>query len=220
MTEIGARIFVGGLSYETVEKDIENYFLRWGPITDCRVVRFPPPDNRSRGFGFVSFGSLAAKEECLAHNNGRHTIDGRQVDIRTADGKTLTGGGGGGHETAESSDRLLRKLFVGNLGAVWSEEGLRDYFSQFGSVESVVTKQAQGKAARFCFIFFTEPAAVDRVQERRPHVWEGRTLETRRPTAGHQQGRPEAKIQVKRIWIGAPQNRDGIKGHAGKDTFF
>ena len=219
MTEIETRIFVGGLSYETLEKDLDSYFRQWGPLTDCRIVRFPPPDNRSRGFGFVSFASLAAKEQCLAHNDGRHAIDGRQVETRSADGKPVPGGGGGsGHDKSEGSERLRRKLFVGSLPADWSEAGLAAYFAQFGKVESVVTKPAaQGpKSPRFCFVIFATPEAVDQVQASRPHVWEGRSLETRRSTAIHQLGRPEAKIQVKRIWIGAPQNRDGIKGHAGK----
>jgi RNA-binding protein Musashi len=218
MSEVETRIFVGGLDYETVEKDLENYFGQWGPLTDCRVVRFPPPDGRSRGFGFVSFASLAAKEHCLAHNNGRHTIAGRQVDIRSADGKQQTSGSGDGHET-DSNERLLRKLFVGNLATGWAEEDLRSYFSKFGTVEAVATKQIQGKTPRFCFVIFAAPGDVDRVQEARPHILDGRTLETRRPTAPHQQGRPEAKMQVKRIWIGAPQNRDGLKGHAGENGF-
>ena len=61
--EVSRKIFVGGLDQNTVEATIKQYFGHWGPVTECTVRR--QPDGKSRGFGFVTFGSKSVMENCF-----------------------------------------------------------------------------------------------------------------------------------------------------------
>ncbi|KAJ2765153.1 hypothetical protein GGI18_006277, partial [Coemansia linderi] len=51
------KLFVGGLSWETDEIKLRNYFSRYGNIVDCTIMR-DPMSSRPRGFGFVTFDSM------------------------------------------------------------------------------------------------------------------------------------------------------------------
>lgn len=71
----GGKIFVGGLSWETNEESMRTYFEKYGPITDCVIMR-DRHTGHPRGFGFVTYAddTVAAKVA-----SQRHDLDGRQV---------------------------------------------------------------------------------------------------------------------------------------------
>ncbi|KAL6081189.1 hypothetical protein STEG23_012161 [Scotinomys teguina] len=70
------KLFIGGLSFETTEESLRNYYEQWGKLTDCVVMR-APASKRSRGFGFVTFSSMAEVDAAMAARP--HSIDGRAV---------------------------------------------------------------------------------------------------------------------------------------------
>ncbi len=93
---------------------------------------------------------------------------------------------------------------------------LRQYFEQLGDIQELTIKRGpEGKCLGFAFMTFRTAECVDRVQQSRPHSVQGRTLETRRQTPKQYVGTPEAKLQVKKIWIGAPEDEKGKRGHSG-----
>lgn len=55
------RIFIGGLRFTIDESTVEEYFRQWGPLSEVKIIRYPPPDSRSKGYGFVTFESKAAR---------------------------------------------------------------------------------------------------------------------------------------------------------------
>merc|ERR1719167_519591 len=135
------KIFIGGLNYETDDKGLREYFCRYGDLADYIVMK--TPDGRSRGFGFVTFESSDAMENALAA--APHTIDGRTVELKRAQPReALSGGGGGGgyrkrgHDDDDTpvdpEDRLLRKLFIGGLNYITTEEDMKGYFSKYGAL--------------------------------------------------------------------------------------
>ena len=48
------KLFVGGLSFETDDKALNEYFEKYGKITDCVVIR-ESTSGKSKGFGFVTY---------------------------------------------------------------------------------------------------------------------------------------------------------------------
>merc|ERR1719228_2186945 len=74
----GRRLFIGGLNYETTDQSLQAYLSTRWPIEEVRVKRFP--DGNSRGFGFATFVSVSALEEC--YNAAPHWVDGKQVEMR------------------------------------------------------------------------------------------------------------------------------------------
>ena len=39
-------LFIGGLSFETTEESLRNYYEQWGKLTDCVVMRDPASKNQ------------------------------------------------------------------------------------------------------------------------------------------------------------------------------
>lgn len=70
----------------------------------------------------------------------------------------------------------LRKLFIGGLAPYTTEEGLKDYYSQWGRVvDVVVMRDASSKRSRgFGFITYTKSSMVDAAQDNRPHIIDGK----------------------------------------------
>jgi len=205
------KIFVGGLDYDTVEHTVEQYFGQWGPVSECTIKRFP--DGKSRGFGFVTFGSLAAMENCF--ENQPHMIDGKSVDLRKAQDNTQASSVDIRAKAYDPEARELKKLFVGSLDFNTTEEEIEDYFSKFGDIISVVISKhpVTGKPRGFAFVNFNSAYSVDEAQQTRPHVIKGRKLETKRAIPKHLVGKPESQISTTKIFIGPPEVRG--KGHSG-----
>ncbi|KAM8960453.1 cold-inducible RNA-binding protein-like [Pelodytes ibericus] len=83
------KLFVGGLSFDTNEKALEQFFCKYGPIQEVVVVK-DRETQRSRGFGFVTFENPEDAKDAMLALNGK-TLDGRNVRVDQA-GKS--GGGG------------------------------------------------------------------------------------------------------------------------------
>ena len=79
---IGSRIFVGNLSYETSQTDLETLFAQVGQVTEV----FLPVDrvtDRPRGFAFVEFGDAAAVSQAIDKLDGTE-LNGRNLRVSEA----------------------------------------------------------------------------------------------------------------------------------------
>ena len=141
------KLFLGGLNYNTTEDGLMEHFGKYGKIVDVIVMKFPD-SRRSRGFGFVTFSKVEETEAC--YGDCPHTIDGTQIETKRAtpkeemSGNGFKGGRGGGRGNGDGKGSLAesrRKIFVGGLSYSTTDEGLREYFSKFGTlVDSIVMK--------------------------------------------------------------------------------
>lgn len=92
-------IYVGNLSYNTSERDLEEAFGAYGEVTSARIV-IDRDTNRPRGFGFVEMANKAEAEAAIAALNGKE-LQGRTLTVNEARpreerGAGYRGGGGGG----------------------------------------------------------------------------------------------------------------------------
>jgi hypothetical protein len=72
------RYFIGGLSPETTDEGLRNYFAAFGPVKDASVI-LDKKSRLSRGFGFVHFDTMVP---VASMERNDHVIDGKQVGIR------------------------------------------------------------------------------------------------------------------------------------------
>ncbi len=77
----GAQLYIGNLPYEVSSEDLENRFAAFGDIVDARVVR-NRQTRRSKGFGFVTFGSAREAKKALSENGA--DFGGRAIVVRIA----------------------------------------------------------------------------------------------------------------------------------------
>ena len=165
------KIFVGGLNYSTTDEGMKEYFERFGEIKDCVVMKFRDT-KRSRGFGFVTFTEASVVDDI--QNQRPHTIDGSKVETKRATPKEESGGRG--------TDSSVKKVFIGGLKDEVTDELMKEYFEQFGTVINVeqMTVKGTGKKRGFGFAEFTDYDAVDKMLMKGNHVINGCRVDVKR----------------------------------------
>ncbi|MEE6465894.1 hypothetical protein FKM82_006737 [Ascaphus truei] len=165
------KLFIGGLSFETTEESLRKYYEQWGKLTDCVVMR-DPASKRSRGFGFVTFSSM--NEVDAAMSARPHSIDGRVVEPKRAVAR---------EESAKPGAHVtVKKLFVGGIKEDTDEHHLRDYFEEYGKIESIeiITDKQSGKKRGFGFVTFDDHDPVDKIVLQKYHTINGHNAEVRK----------------------------------------
>ena len=86
-------IYVGNLSFEATESDIENAFGEFGDVKSVNVIK-DRETGRSRGFGFVEMANREAGLSAIVGLD-QQQICGRDVTVNEARPREDRGGGGG-----------------------------------------------------------------------------------------------------------------------------
>ena len=97
------KLFVGNLSFDTTENDLNDAFAAFGTVTETNLM-MDRMTNRPRGFGFVTMSTPEEAQKAIEGMNGK-TIDGRALTVNVAKpreerpggGRRDSGGGGGGY---------------------------------------------------------------------------------------------------------------------------
>ena len=69
------KLFIGGISWDTDEERLKEYFGKFGEVIEAVIMR-DRATGRARGFGFVVFADPAVAERVIMD---KHIIDGRTV---------------------------------------------------------------------------------------------------------------------------------------------
>lgn len=69
------KIFIGGISWDTDEERLREYFNTYGDVIEAVIMK-DRNTGRARGFGFVVFAEPAVAERVVRE---KHMIDGRTV---------------------------------------------------------------------------------------------------------------------------------------------
>jgi cold-inducible RNA-binding protein len=98
------KLFVGNLSFETTENDLNDLFATHGTVTETNLM-MDRETGRPRGFGFVTMSSAEEAQKAIAALNGKD-VGGRALTVNVAKpreerppgggGRRGPGGGGGG----------------------------------------------------------------------------------------------------------------------------
>jgi len=128
-------------------------FEQYGPLIKARI---PLANGRSRGVGFVEYGTAAEAQAALDNENG-NDLGGRAIKVSFASDN------GGGRGTAPpASGGQTTTIFVGNLGFRTDMHTIKEFFSGCGNVTDVriAMDQETGRAKGFCHVEFSSPDAV------------------------------------------------------------
>src|SRR5579863_5897371 len=90
-------IYVGNLSFQTTEQDLEAAFSAYGQVERAQLVK-DRDTGKSRGFGFVEMADDAGADRAIEALNGSQ-LDGRSLTVNEARPREArpSGGGGGGN---------------------------------------------------------------------------------------------------------------------------
>ena len=96
---MATKLFVGNLSFQTTDSDLENLFGQVGTVASATIIvdKFT---GKSRGFGFVEMTTSQDVEQAVERFNGTD-LHGRALTVNEAKPQESRGGGrsfGGGRD--------------------------------------------------------------------------------------------------------------------------
>jgi cold-inducible RNA-binding protein len=106
-----SRLFVGNLSYQTGETDLQDHFAQVGAVTSVNLM-MDKMTGKSRGFAFVEFASAEEAQKAIDQFHNQD-FQGRAITVNVARPREerpprndrFSGGGGGGGGGGRGYDR-------------------------------------------------------------------------------------------------------------------
>ena len=91
---MGTKLYVGNLSFNTTETDLQDLFAQAGPVQEVTLMQ-DKFTGKSRGFAFVTMTSDADAQKAITDFNGK-TVEGRPLTVNEARPREARPPGGGG----------------------------------------------------------------------------------------------------------------------------
>ncbi len=91
---MGLKLYVGNLSYETTNANLESLFSTFGEVRSAQVI-MDRDTGRSKGFGFVEMQESNAGQEAIRALHDKEHL-GRRLTVNEARPREDRGGGAGG----------------------------------------------------------------------------------------------------------------------------
>ncbi|KAG9146759.1 hypothetical protein Leryth_005088 [Lithospermum erythrorhizon] len=183
------KLFIGGISWDTDEDRLKEYFKAYGEVVEAVIMR--DRNTGARGFGFIVFADPSVAERVV---NEKHMIDGRAVEAKKAvprDDQSIVSRNNSNIQGSPGPGRT-KKIFVGGLASSVTENDFKNYFEQFGNIMDVVvmydhnTQRPRG----FGFITYDTEDAVERVLQKTFHELSGKMVEVKRAVPKEQSPGP------------------------------
>ena len=77
-----ARLFVGNLSFQTGENDLQDYFAQAGAVNSCNLM-MDKMTGRSRGFAFIEFSTPDEAQKAIDMFHDKD-FQGRKITVNVA----------------------------------------------------------------------------------------------------------------------------------------
>ncbi len=91
---MSTKLFVGNLSFNTTENDLQDAFAAHGTVVETNLM-MDKMSGRPRGFAFVTMSSPEEAQKAIDALNGSQ-LDGRALTVNIARPREERPGGGGG----------------------------------------------------------------------------------------------------------------------------
>jgi RNA recognition motif-containing protein len=92
---MNTKLFVGNLSFETSELELQDLFAACGTVSEVNIVtdKFT---QKPRGFAFVTMATPEGAQAAIQQLSGKE-VNGRALTVNEARPREERGGGGGGY---------------------------------------------------------------------------------------------------------------------------
>ena len=108
------RLFVGNLSYQTMENDLQDYFAQAGAVNSVNLM-MDKMTGKSRGFAFIEFANAEDANKAIEQFHNKD-FQGRALTVNIARPREerapqqrWSGGGGGGGQRDGGYERRERR---------------------------------------------------------------------------------------------------------------
>lgn len=150
----GTKLFVGNLPFNLDNQQLGELFEGAGEVLDVNIITDRETGN-SRGFGFVTMGTLEEAEKGVELFN-RHSLEGRLLTVNKAAPR-------GTKVERPFQAGPTNKIYVGNLPWQADDNSLLQLFSEHGKVleARVVYDRETGRSRGFGFVTYSSESEVN-----------------------------------------------------------
>ena len=192
-------LFVKNLSYQTTEKQLAEYFGKYGDVELSKIV-YNKENNKSKGIGFVQFYEPESATKAM-NDSSSLSLDGRVLKIsysneRSAPKQTQTQP----HQSKPRSNNNSKySIFVANLNFDSNEQGIRNFFKDCGKITGVrIAKSANGKSRGFAHVDFDSQESLDKAMKKRNCRLDKRRLRLEISGQPIERNKPKSKNKMKK----------------------
>lgn len=130
---ICSKIFVGGIPFNSTEKELSLFFSQYGEILSTEIPR-NPKNGKPRGFAFITFDDKRSSKLALESHS---VLRGKKMTLRPAMS----------NKKASQHTKKLQdlKIFARGFPLNITEEEIEHFFSRFGRVDRVLMGNSSQK---------------------------------------------------------------------------
>jgi len=163
-TESQRKLFIGGLSWQTTEESLKEYFEGLGFRIEKAIIMKDKNTGRSRGFGFITLVNIEDIDKVVTT---KLFLD-RKIEAKRAIPK-------------QDMDNSARKFFVGGIPVNLTVNEFRNYFEKFGTVidAQIITERNSGHSRGFGFVTFENDEVANNVLNSQ-HIIQGKKVEIKK----------------------------------------
>lgn len=143
------KIFVGGLPRDVSLNEFKKHFEKYGEIIDSVIMK-DKQTLQPRGFGFITFADPSVVDKVIEDS---HVFNQKQVEIK----RTIPKG------SVQSKDFKTKKIFVGGIPPIVTEDEFKNFFAKFGEVvdHEIIRDHSTNRSRGFGFIVFDSEQVVE-----------------------------------------------------------
>jgi len=171
----GKRIFVSNLTKLVGQRELRDYFSKYGKVKYLRVHR---ADRFKPNFAFVEYATKEQANDCLAEQS--HLITclnsltvrpaGLAKGEREADSETTQTSAEASTEFSVETKNQGNKIYIKNIPAMVSKDDLVSYFGEWGNVLGCNVVRFKGDPKRsYGFVTFESEEQADACVAGKPH---------------------------------------------------
>jgi len=144
-------IFIKNLDKKIDHKSLFDTFQQFGSILSCKIEL--DETNESKGYGYIQFTTQEAADKAIDKVNAK-MLNGKKVFVGAFVPRK--------ERLAENSTKKYTNVFVKNLDERVDDDKLKQLFTPFGAIKSVVVmKDEMNKSKGFGFINFGTPEEAE-----------------------------------------------------------
>ena len=126
--KIQNNIFVKKISKDVTAKEFHEYFSKFGNIISAKLAE--DEDGESMGYGFVLYDSEEGAQKAIKECHGKEW-NGKKLFVAQF------------QKSRPKQAPKYNNIYVRNIPKAWSEKDIKDYFSKYGEIGSMIVREPE-----------------------------------------------------------------------------
>ena len=143
------KIFVGGLSADTTDASLSDYFSKFGgKLVSCKVKKWSSDSSKCKGFAMIEAKNKSMYDQIL---NAQHQFKGRYIECKKAI-----------QNRKDLQNQTTHKVFITGIQPTVTDEQLRTFLARMVDLEMVYIVRKNNNHQGNCIAYATLKSAKDK----------------------------------------------------------